>query len=1084
MGFLNLQVGSWLDALRRLSEGAALAQDTGDTLWQARAIEGLLVAMLLLAWKSVQFEMPVICQRAYRTSQLMAPSFNTSPAQATTPSRSDEADTSPLREWFKYAPAVAHATIGLYSGLALRPDQRGSIGLLRQSRLRLFNILILLQQQSRVKVSSDLTSFVLGQGQDPSVSTSGDASLPLTQITNGLLELVPSPDELASDRAAVTTLTAILACLTSAGSGRRLALVLTQLLQPLALALSRARKVGASEIGVHPPATVSANGILQSNEPLSSQDGFRSLLQASVTACGADVDFAPRNYGSPGNLVDLAANLNSWYKIRLDGDLHLKLEVLRLCIDVAEALPDLAARMILASTLLRSALGSLTVSPSHTGPKPALSPQQQGKTTDGLRTDANTARRLGVSDALAEYWDDFLVRDIEVYQPPEAARLTSHTPHELSAMGGQSDTNRDPFIFNPFAKGSNPERIPVMVTGELVTFSVLLQNPLEVEVEIDSIQLVADGCDFQPSQHSMVLGRYCSQPFSLTGRARSSGELKISGCKAVVAGCQETFFRIFKQEWRPPHRNKFKPYKGRNGHECNETSLEQPEIQVPDAQTLLIKVIDSQPQLQIVDSSLSKPSLMLLDGEKRTFELTLRNKSEVLCDFLLFSHSDNVTAALSDVLSRKDLSTADTYEVQHQMKHRPTVEVHGKENESSSRKLLPGAEASYKFSVFGRPGLLEASVQIDFAYLGVLQSELTQSFYTRHTSFPVAVTVNGAIDMPRCNILPVGDDFVWPPPSQAITETEAANGTMSNSITMSASASTAHCMLSLDLRNVWPQPLTVNFTTDSKLDPPTNNDAASSYTVQEILQPGQVTRIILMVPRIFVQDPYTPIPNLITQRQFVVSASKLSLEAEAASRENFWYREELLKCVKGSWREEKSGRYGDIDVRKGIKLSSRMIDVLKIDHVDISFSVEAAPTSKHTIKQVSRSHFSVPTEGFAKLIVRIQNSSKEALSLLLRLQPALRDQPHNIALDLSRRFAWSGALQQAIYPPIEPGDIREASLGIIALAEGNYEINATVEEIRGRARADTSAGLDGIGMSSKRRIWHARAPCLIDSIDE
>ena len=1012
-----------------------------------------------------------------------SPSFNISPAQAATSFRSEEADVSPFREWFKYAPAVTQATINLYASLASRQDHGVSMILLRQSQLRLYNMLILQQQQSTLTASSDLTPFVLGEGPDQSLSKSGDAALSFTQITNGLLELVPSPGELANDRAAITALTAILACLSRAGAGRRLILVLIQLLQPLALALSRARKAGASEVGVHPPATVYANGILPSNEPLSVHEGFRSLLHASVSACGVDVDFSPQKDESANSLVRLAANLKSWYKTRLDGDLHLKLEVLQLCIDVAEALPDLAARMTLASVLLRNALRSLTVSPNSGALKPALPPQQQAKITDGLRKDANTARKLNVSDSLADYWDDFLVRDIEVYQPPEAAKLTSHTPNELSAMGDQSNAKRDPFIFNPFAKGSNLDTIPVMVAGELVTFSVLLQNPLEVEVEIDSIQLVAEGCDFQPNQHSMVLGRYCSQPFSLTGRAGSSGELKVSGCKAVVAGCRESLFRIFKQDWQPPQRNKVKPFDHRHSQGRNEISLEQPEIQLPDAKTLSIKVIDPQPQLQIVDSSLSKPSLMLLDGEKRTFELKLRNNSKVLCDFLLFSHSDNVTAALSDVLSRKDLSTADTHEVQHQMKHRPAVEVQDEGNHSNGRKLLPGAEASYKFSVFGRPGLLDASIQVDFAFLGVLQTELTQSFYTRHTSFPVAVTVNGAVDMPRCNTLPIGDDFVWPPIGHTSKHTAGANGTTGKSITPNALDSTAHCMLSLDLRNVWPQPLTVKFTTDSQLESPTNDDATSSYTVQEDLQPGQATRVILLVPRIFVQDPYTPIPNLITQRQFVVSASKLSLEAEAASRENFWYREELLKCLHGSWKEEKSGRHGEIDLRKGIKLSSRMINVLKIDHVDISFSVEAATTGKDAIKQVGRSHFVVPTESFAKLIVRVHNRSKETLSLLLRLQPALRDQPHNIALDLSRRFAWSGALQQAIYPPIEAGDIREASLGIIALAGGNYEINATIEEIRGRARTDHSAGLDGIGMSSKRRIWHARAPCLIDAID-
>lgn len=44
------------------------------------------------------------------------------------------------------------------------------------------------------------------------------------------------------------------------------------------------------------------------------------------------------------------------------------------------------------------------------------------------------------------------------------------------------------------------------------------------------------------------------------------------------------------------------------------------------------------------------------------------------------------------------------------------------------------------------------------------------------------------------------------------------------------------------------------------------------------------------------------IPTL-SDRQFVVSKSKLSAKEERHRRELFWYREELFKCVKGSWRE-------------------------------------------------------------------------------------------------------------------------------------------------------------------------------------
>lgn len=45
-----------------------------------------------------------------------------------------------------------------------------------------------------------------------------------------------------------------------------------------------------------------------------------------------------------------------------------------------------------------------------------------------------------------------------------------------------------------------------------------------------------------------------------------------------------------------------------------------------------------------------------------------------------------------------------------------------------------------------------------------------------------------------------------------------------------------------------------------------------------------------------------PIPTL-SDRQFIVTKSKLSETQERAQRELFWYREELFKTLRGRWRE-------------------------------------------------------------------------------------------------------------------------------------------------------------------------------------
>lgn len=45
-----------------------------------------------------------------------------------------------------------------------------------------------------------------------------------------------------------------------------------------------------------------------------------------------------------------------------------------------------------------------------------------------------------------------------------------------------------------------------------------------------------------------------------------------------------------------------------------------------------------------------------------------------------------------------------------------------------------------------------------------------------------------------------------------------------------------------------------------------------------------------------------PIPTL-SDRQFVVTKSNLSSAEEKNQRELFWYREELLKLIRGHWQE-------------------------------------------------------------------------------------------------------------------------------------------------------------------------------------
>ncbi|KAK6597384.1 hypercellular protein [Botrytis cinerea] len=61
IGSMYMCAGRWSDALRELVESAAIAKANLDHLWHAKALDNILVSMLMLAWAGLDFQIPQIC---------------------------------------------------------------------------------------------------------------------------------------------------------------------------------------------------------------------------------------------------------------------------------------------------------------------------------------------------------------------------------------------------------------------------------------------------------------------------------------------------------------------------------------------------------------------------------------------------------------------------------------------------------------------------------------------------------------------------------------------------------------------------------------------------------------------------------------------------------------------------------------------------------------------------------------------------------------------------------------------------------------------------------------------------------------
>lgn len=982
-----------------------------------------------------------------------------------------------------------------------------------------------------------------------------------TEISSMLLKALPSspsPEDQLPVAERVVILSGIVSVFSTLGFHRKKVFIMRELLSALIPGLVNARKLGAAEMGVHPAAGLLALDIAgrgsatmgSANTNIKNRQGIEEVLDVfggvygilgsrisdtSVTEPPAHIEGPHATVAGQDDSTEIImSRILRQGTLRAFGSLHLKTDVLRSCINLCEALPDLHGVLHFTSDLLRTAGSGIAPKMDSSDGSAALHREDQIRLSNNISRTISAAKQLGIHGLETEYWDDFLVRGVETVEQASWKTAIPHAKSELETAAVVEKTKEDdPFIYNPFLKKPNALEVkPVLVAGEHSDFRVTLQNLFEFQIEIEQLSLECNGVEFISQQQNAVVGPYCTQTLTVSGVAESTGSLQITGCFVKILGCRRRRFPIFSDPWTPPIDTNIKAW----GLAAAEFSLARPvsnaselsrnarqlSLSSPKVNTLSLKVIGAQPVVAIKSTSLSQSAITVLEGETRMFTINLQNRSsKTPVDLLIFSFQDNTMLGVQENLSNKEILPAERYEIELRSARKKAFRWRQKEG-GEDTIIAPGQTSTYEFEVLGKPGLSSGVVQIDYAYLGVPRSEVKDTFYTRQVTLPVTIAVNASVTVVGNDMLPFTGDFAWSNRRNQILANGSIDGQEQHQRSRTTSKATPkgenrfqsllerlglgphgdeHCLLLLDMRNSWPNPLSISLQvreTTSKDHSP-GDMWRRAYTVHEVLQPGHVSRLVLLLPRFLLKHPHAPIPTLnsANQRQYVVSASKISPDVERANREIFWSREEVLKHIRGSWEEESSGRTGDIDLR-GLKLTTRMVDALKIEDVGIEMSVvapDANPSSSETsVRQTGRSKFSVTTDEFLTLKTKIHNRTQKPIFPLLRLQPSLRNQPHTIALDLSKRFVWHGLLQRAI-PLLGPDASVEVEVGICVLCSGEFDVGATVEEVRvwkadasevkGGSESATATSFveDHLLERTERRVWHAREGCAISARD-
>ncbi|CAG8959634.1 hypothetical protein HYFRA_00001537 [Hymenoscyphus fraxineus] len=1089
IGSLYLQAGRWLDATRELTEAASIAKYNLDHLWHAKALDYILVSMLMQAWTGLDFQIPQICYvTAEKATQQSGAGDPKGPASSRLVS---------LKNLTALLPELLDRILNLYTRSANNTGETLPQLPFSESAIRFSKLSAAIHLAGGILDDEVLQLVVAGIPSkkhvnlfSPRLSIRPTRTEIYTALSRGLPASSSSESLSLVDRTII--LSGIASVLGSLGYYRKKAMVMRELVSVLIPGLIQARIKGAAEMGVHPAAGLAAlnsvngstNGAgaldLGEGDVENGVDTFLGLLIKTYGVVTSELTGSAKNHDDSDDATITRIMHNA--TTRSFGGRNLKMDVLRSCINLSEALPDFHGVLRFTTDLLRTAGSGIAPGPRSEDASPSMSREEQLRLSTNISRTLGAAKHLGVKNLAAEYWDEFLVRGVELEALSTARTPIPHTKKDLPGAAAVAATGKvNPFIYNPFLQPPNAAAVDhLLVAGEGATFRVTLQNPYEFDVEVESIRLESEGSEFESMSQKTIIGPYRTQILTVSGTPKKAGQLKITGCIIRVRGCRERRFPIFEDPWSPQVATKIKSIgvasifrpKERPKSTDSKSIASSLVMPPPKSMSLALNVIDRQPVVVVKSTTLSQAAIMVLEGERRTFSITLQNLStETPADLLLFSFKDSTQAPLQTALSNRDASPAELYEFELLLARKQSLRWLPKEGETPY--IAPGSTATFEMEILGKPGLTHAMVHIDYAYLGVPQTEVEDKFHTRQVSLPLTITVNASLELSKMDILPLTGNI-----PRSLWEKEENTSQHGEEITPEN-----YCLLTLDFRNAWPSRLHVCL------------GITNGNSIEEDLLPGNATRLMFPIPRIFLEDSCRAIPALdpSRQRQFVVSAGKISAETERTSREAFWYREEILKMIHGTWSTSSgSPRTGEIELR-GIRLTQRMIDAIKIPDIGIEIRMNGQPAQN--------SQHQIITDNFDTLQVRIRNRSSHSIYPLLRIQPSIRSQSNRVSLDVTRKLVWNGTLQQTL-PPLPAQGTTEVEIGVTALSRGEFEISATVEETRmldpvpepeeadegkkmeKRERDKTRSMLDAVLGKKERRLWHTREGCLVVVRDE
>lgn len=601
----------------------------------------------------------------------------------------------------------------------------------------------------------------------------------------------------------------------------------------------------------------------------------------------------------------------------------------------------------------------------------ALPAKEQLRIFKAITIATESAHKLGQTHVVSKYWDSKLLRDID-FTPTG----TIIAPQYISAEATEDSSNV--FLHNPYANKRNmegsvdgqynsKEDLPVLVQNEPATFLITLQNPFAFELHIVELTLLTDDFKVKATAGNLYIAPMSMFELSLATVPLQHGNLRVTGCKIHVALCQpHNFFLKSESQCFGLGDEKIKKM-GVDAASNAEAKLEDIE------QCLEINVVEAQPLMVLKSLSLNQGSIMLLEGEKQIFSITVANISDVETKHVRLHFSDSTIEPLKLVLANKAIPLNEIYEVEYFLFKKKAFEW--KNSVETFENVSPHKTTEFQVQILGKRGMTSGTVQVEYSSKALASG----SFWSRLIGIPINVTVNSSIELVGCDIIPLRQH------DETFFMDQKGHSKEGNSSELFRYLKTAtkspaggsnisdYCILVLDLKNSWIQPIEVTLWSSPnglKTDIGSSSDSVpddKKYTVQTQINADRTVRVLLPIKRInfnpttgaaakthdFVLDQR--IPSL-SNRQFIMDSSSTP-EKQRAMQEGFWYRESLLKVIGGSWKEVRvncmnnnddincsgvdstGSRMGELELR-GLRLNSRMVNVLGVESVQIRMQVK------------------------------------------------------------------------------------------------------------------------------------------------